>query len=245
MDPAGQFWSPYNGMGNNPINGIDPDGRFSKFGAWWRSGFIPNSNYFEVSPGEWAVGWDEWRSDPNVGVYLFRIAIIENGPGITGNYKFNLTTEADISYKVGFNNTNDLGLVGLSIDGGSLEVLKGSVDPQRYSTFPVDYWEDDASWQQGAQRILKIESPNNFTQGIRIETPWFDFKTKINYDPTTLNFKNFEIGGGAPWLEAKIKFDHKGFHSLRAGTQEDIGGSINGHSMTASYFGGLTLKRKD
>lgn len=29
-DPAGQFSSPYLGMGNNPINGIDPDGAFFK-----------------------------------------------------------------------------------------------------------------------------------------------------------------------------------------------------------------------
>jgi RHS repeat-associated protein len=28
MDPAGQFASPYSGMGNNPVMGVDPDGRF-------------------------------------------------------------------------------------------------------------------------------------------------------------------------------------------------------------------------
>ncbi len=38
-DPAGQFWSPYVGMGNDPINQVDPDGAYSKAGAWWRSGF--------------------------------------------------------------------------------------------------------------------------------------------------------------------------------------------------------------
>jgi hypothetical protein len=27
-DPYGQFWSPYVGMGNDPINGVDPDGGF-------------------------------------------------------------------------------------------------------------------------------------------------------------------------------------------------------------------------
>jgi RHS repeat-associated protein len=27
-DPAGQFWSPYLGMGNSPVNGVDPDGEF-------------------------------------------------------------------------------------------------------------------------------------------------------------------------------------------------------------------------
>ena len=42
-DPYGQFASPYNGMGNDPISGIDPDGGYkSRFGAliaWIASGF--------------------------------------------------------------------------------------------------------------------------------------------------------------------------------------------------------------
>ncbi|MDQ2752416.1 MAG: hypothetical protein M3R72_05270, partial [Bacteroidota bacterium] len=32
-DPAGQFHSPYVGMGNNPVSGVDPDGGFSPFAA--------------------------------------------------------------------------------------------------------------------------------------------------------------------------------------------------------------------
>lgn len=28
MDPAGQFANPYNGMGNNPVNCVDPSGKF-------------------------------------------------------------------------------------------------------------------------------------------------------------------------------------------------------------------------
>jgi hypothetical protein len=27
-DPAGEFVSPYVGMGNNPVNGVDPDGEW-------------------------------------------------------------------------------------------------------------------------------------------------------------------------------------------------------------------------
>src|SRR5690606_20047985 len=34
-DPYGQYWSPYIGMGNNPVDGIDADGGFkTRFGAW-------------------------------------------------------------------------------------------------------------------------------------------------------------------------------------------------------------------
>ena len=38
-DPYGQYWSPYTGMGNNPINSIDPNGGYTWLGAWIRSGF--------------------------------------------------------------------------------------------------------------------------------------------------------------------------------------------------------------
>ena len=39
IDPALQYWSPYMGMGNDPLNQVDPDGAYSKAGAWWRSAF--------------------------------------------------------------------------------------------------------------------------------------------------------------------------------------------------------------
>ncbi len=37
-DPAGQYWSSYIGMGNNPVSSGDPGGAYSKFGAWWLGG---------------------------------------------------------------------------------------------------------------------------------------------------------------------------------------------------------------
>ncbi|GGH16425.1 hypothetical protein FAZ19_05805 [Sphingobacterium alkalisoli] len=36
IDPYGQYYSPYVGMGNNPVSGFDPDGGWSKVGAWIR-----------------------------------------------------------------------------------------------------------------------------------------------------------------------------------------------------------------
>ena len=48
-DPAGQFYSPYLGMGNNPIIGYDPDGRITIV-PWWQNKrgdiyFNPDANY--------------------------------------------------------------------------------------------------------------------------------------------------------------------------------------------------------
>lgn len=45
VDPYGQYASPYLGMGNNPVMGVDPDGGYSKFGAWIRNVFSSNPIY--------------------------------------------------------------------------------------------------------------------------------------------------------------------------------------------------------
>lgn len=48
-DPAGQYYSPYLGMGNNPLNLIDPDGSWTEFGANWRRSL---ASFFGYSPSE-------------------------------------------------------------------------------------------------------------------------------------------------------------------------------------------------
>jgi len=50
-DPKGQFYSPYLGMGNNPIISIDPDGGYSKQGARLR-------NFFNGGSGAYQSGED-------------------------------------------------------------------------------------------------------------------------------------------------------------------------------------------
>jgi RHS repeat-associated protein len=54
VDPYRQYHSPYVGMGNNPVNRVDPDGGYSKFGAWWRNGFTMQ-NTEQGKDGEWAI----------------------------------------------------------------------------------------------------------------------------------------------------------------------------------------------
>ncbi|MBO9620561.1 MAG: hypothetical protein J7539_16170 [Niabella sp.] len=55
IDPEGQYFSPYVGMGNDPVNGVDPDGGFKTgIGAWlyrlghsdWRGASIEKSGKY-------------------------------------------------------------------------------------------------------------------------------------------------------------------------------------------------------
>ncbi len=57
-DPAGQYISPYLGMGNDPINGIDPDGgwRWKLFAKWARNKAIKAG----LNPGELYKSGKEW-----------------------------------------------------------------------------------------------------------------------------------------------------------------------------------------
>lgn len=64
-DPANQFHSPYVGMGNNPVNGVDPDGAYSWFGAQWRALFWGGTASDYKVNGEYSVtyGGYPWGGD--------------------------------------------------------------------------------------------------------------------------------------------------------------------------------------
>src|SRR3989339_124944 len=55
-DPAGQFWSPYVGMANNPVSGVDPDGRKTLTRI-----IDANGNYHDIADGSNAVF--QWFGD--------------------------------------------------------------------------------------------------------------------------------------------------------------------------------------
>jgi len=70
-DPYRQYASPYLGMGNDPVNGIDPDGGWkTKLGAWlWKT--FNGGGEIVGEKGNWSVaqqgadGWDTFVSNGN------------------------------------------------------------------------------------------------------------------------------------------------------------------------------------
>jgi hypothetical protein len=66
VDPYAQYDSPYLGMGNNPVNSIDPDGGWeTKFGAWWHSLWNGGRVGQDTEFGDYFVYKDKEYDEPN------------------------------------------------------------------------------------------------------------------------------------------------------------------------------------
>ncbi|UGU18129.1 hypothetical protein LS482_09640 [Sinomicrobium kalidii] len=112
-DPYGQYNSPYLGMGNDPMNGIDPDGGWkTKFGAWLYKTFNGGGTIVGEK-GNWSVaqrgddGWDTFVSNHPNGNFNTAGEIMWNSAGmrgvtgdafsIGGGYAANIFVGADIN----------------------------------------------------------------------------------------------------------------------------------------------------
>lgn len=112
-----------------------------------------------------------------------------------------------------------------------------TLDFQRFSTFQTGKLED------GFRRMIHIEGPSTqIKQGAKIETPYGDLKVNYTYLGNGRMLNEYAIG--APFIELRIRTDHKGFHRIRLGSQEDAGIGAGG-TINASYFLGVELKRRN
>jgi RHS repeat-associated protein len=65
------FQSPYASMDNNPANNTDPDGLYSRFGAWWRNIAWDGTGTFKDSKtGEWGVQYVQIDPDGDPHIYF-------------------------------------------------------------------------------------------------------------------------------------------------------------------------------
>lgn len=81
-DPYGQYASPYLGMGNDPVNGIDPDGGFWQELGNWISGYGWNSNAaLEYQANGGTLG--EWHGNKFSG-YRKAYSVLNDGVINTG-----------------------------------------------------------------------------------------------------------------------------------------------------------------
>lgn len=136
-DPFKQYWSPYNGMGNNPVSGVDPDGGFeTKFGAWLYRTFNGGGEIYNDG-SEWVVGMPhtiEYDQSGSPTYWVNSVSDWGNGNKTFGDHVWNHPlTRFYVPDYVGISFFNVQGVAGLggSIDFDLIWTLRG----------------DEASWK--------------------------------------------------------------------------------------------------
>ena len=93
IDPARQFASPYVGMGNNPVNGVDPDGRL--FGKWRAKRYANKhgGSYFQDNvTGKW---WAEGSLSKGTGVWAKDFGKAGVGLNLKANFNYSVKFSTD------------------------------------------------------------------------------------------------------------------------------------------------------
>lgn len=242
-DPYRQYASPYNGMGNDPINGVDPDGGYkhkwmAKIHAFFNGGTVD----YAQDRGEWFVGKDVANTFSNgeVQVNFQR----QFNPG------FDVQAHGNVTGTVNFGllGYSDAGVAGSKIDIISAELAQYKAQAT-YSLFSgtIDY---SGKLTTLADRdYLKVKSGVSAEIPVTPRGPIFDVKVKqvthvtdIGGGKVHAEVHNIEYGGGAPFFETKAV--HGNDAHFRIGSQEDVGGSLGPIGGTMSYFLGIKIIAK-
>jgi hypothetical protein len=234
-------------MGNNPVNGIDPDGGF--FGeikaawSWVKSGF--QGWIGKNSLGEWqhARSTGKFIDDPDAlpgSIRMEEMEIKNFGLGGLGRLEYN-TAEFSMESKIdfGLQDVSDKGVKGHSIKLVTTKLVSSKVSFYNNGGFNPKYEND---------YFLKDGKVKGNLASISVEAGRFDIKSNIEYElsnwqytgyinvpyiPTNAKFNGI-AGLGAPYIEAKIK-SKMNQKTLHIGLQEDFGKSITYNGLG---FGG-------
>jgi len=220
-DPYRQYHSPYVGMGNDPINGIDPDGGlFGRIRAWiykqFNGGSIMKNDF------------DKWIWTPDTDITStgnitdgYTINGIELGKsfgyGGLGKLKIsNFDIGANVKLEAGIVYKNDKGTTGLTAKLATITLFDTPINynTDKGFTFPKN------GYYIGKNGQFKGSGPS-----LSVESKKIDYKAGITWDNQSNDtFKTYS-GVGKPYLEFKHKIDSKGM-SVHLGFQEDWGKSF-------------------
>jgi len=235
-DPAGQFWSPYVGMGNNPVSGVDPDGAYTKWGATWRSWFHSGSYTFQAGEGkrDWAVGFDTWQSDGAGGYRLFKDHYTQGNIVFGfGDYQLNGYAKFEGALRTGLLNYQDAGegpIFGGKYDAGSIDLanLEFGFDARRGGVY-----------NEGL-------TAGKLNQSLQLETPYGEFDIENNYNPMTGEHEGKEMVG---YLLGRAGRVHSSTHGnmgvigLAGDKSGSIGNGIFGVGYELEAFIGISFHK--
>ncbi len=237
-DPYGQHWSPYVGMGNNPINGVDPDGGL--FGKWRARRWADNhdGDVFQDAEGRW---WGKAGFTDQAGTWEKNFG--HNGFGISANqFEFSVNSNVNFVVNMGLLGYKDYGVNGVKVDIASVEMLKWGAKSGFNTTTGKKYS------SSGIENYIFKDGNIIVKSGVAVESIVGDIKfgnkAIINYNNGFTVKNDIRAAVGRPWIEGKYTRSHSGIHEFRFGVQEDFGGSYGPIGAVLSGFAGFTIKYK-
>jgi RHS repeat-associated protein len=215
VDPYRQYWSPYVGMGNNTVSGIDKDGGFkTKFQAQWFAFWNGGGDIMQSTvgdrAGEWFVGKQVNLEGGGIGIQYNRI--------FEGESTLELKVKFDLSFGVQFGE-HLTSLQGFDFNLASMTLYEMEMS-LRYD--PTN------GLKAGSEILSHIRDPR-IKQGIFFDGPGAGGSLQHTF------MANDDFETGDRWFNVHAGYPFLGLNSerhwdRRGNTRDDtfIGGSLGG-----------------
>lgn len=220
-DPYRQFNSLYLGMGNNPINGVDPDGGlFGRIRAWFYKQFN-GGEIFKNDEGQWvwsrSFSQADFEGDDVVNLDGFDYKNF----GYGGLGKINVTTTGKGYSKLDFGLVYaNQGITGVDLKGPTVRLMDSEFGFDTGKGFVNDIY------YVGKDGVLKGSLYSVQLESMKLDAKYSKTWEATLYPNGVIEGKTESSGGfGKPYLEAKVTELSKKGMKVHLGFQEDWGRS--------------------